>query len=277
MRGSVETNGPLIRQLREHRCWTKADLAQKAGVSEKTIENAENSKRLDRASLTRISKAFSVPVNKIKRESEQDAFMEGLAERPQSIDVEIRVSLPLELLSGDAQVKQLIDALLNAAALSSHINVMSARRGSTVIRIEMSIDDAARFFEALCEARLDPSAVEALTYFPSPGSGKPFYDTLVAIKSAHDANNEIDIVHFDERTPNDDVTDAEFQHRIALISQWSSTYPERCNELMQALTRQRLLLMKDGRPEAIKCINRRMVQRQEPAFDDVQLLDLLFD
>lgn len=53
MRGTT-VNGDLIRDLRKAQGWTQEQLAEQAGLDVKTVRSAEQSKRLDLGSLTKL-------------------------------------------------------------------------------------------------------------------------------------------------------------------------------------------------------------------------------
>jgi transcriptional regulator with XRE-family HTH domain len=63
MTGSVRPNGEKIRQLRDQKVWTQEELADKAGVSLRTIQSAERGLPLQRYTVQCIAEAFGVEVS----------------------------------------------------------------------------------------------------------------------------------------------------------------------------------------------------------------------
>ena len=255
---SVHPNGDEVRRLRSEKCWTRAYLANEADVSEKTIENIENGKRVDRASLLQVAKAFRISVDRIKMENPASQDSQTQNESNARIDIEIRVSLPFESISGADQLQTFFNAIAMAAGRFGDVNVQSVRRGSTIISADLQFTDSIRLFTALCQTSLDALFIESVTYYPLPFMTATLQKQLLAIKREHDINDEITIRVYDQRTPQDELTDREYDLKITHARMVASARPEGLHELLNRLVRERLILLRDGRPESIECVNLRI-------------------
>ncbi len=65
---STATNTQRIKELRAERGWTQYELAEKAGLSKRTVENAEVGKRVSLPTLKMIAEAFGVSVKELHKE-----------------------------------------------------------------------------------------------------------------------------------------------------------------------------------------------------------------
>ena len=63
----------IIRSLRESKAWTQEELAEKSGLSYRTIQRLEAGSEPSALSLKRLSKTFGIPVDQLRSSSRGEA------------------------------------------------------------------------------------------------------------------------------------------------------------------------------------------------------------
>lgn len=61
----MENDKNLVKEYREKKAWSKTELAQKAGLSLKTISNMEKFKKTSRNSKLKVAKELEVNVDEV--------------------------------------------------------------------------------------------------------------------------------------------------------------------------------------------------------------------
>ena len=70
----------IIRSLRESKAWTQEELAEKSGLSYRTIQRLEAGSEPSALSLKRLSKIFDVPVDQLRSSSRGEASSDSVVD-----------------------------------------------------------------------------------------------------------------------------------------------------------------------------------------------------
>jgi len=151
MSRSVEVDSTKIRRLRDQMVLNRYDLATRAGLSEKSIENAENGASVDRRTVQKLAKAFNVePDFLLKRPKRSRTPMA------------VTTATPIASFQSPEQVTKFIDELRKACGAKARIYVVAIENGSTIFQIEATRHDARRILRAFLDNRLQSLWVTAI-------------------------------------------------------------------------------------------------------------------
>jgi transcriptional regulator with XRE-family HTH domain len=150
--------------MRLERGWRVEDLAKRAECSVKTVENVERGAKVYLATLKRIAEAVGVEflslVSEWNTESspKPDPKLNPKAQQPRTggkrVEVQIKLSINLDQFDETDQFTSLLQALVRAIAATSEVGAVSIESGSTIIKLEMSEEDAMALVRAYENGRL---------------------------------------------------------------------------------------------------------------------------
>jgi transcriptional regulator with XRE-family HTH domain len=158
---SVKANGEEIARLRQAKLWRVEDLARKARVSVKTVENVEHGANVYMFTLAKFATAFDV--------ESQSLIAGGTIVQPlppkkeRRIEVNLTISIPYEDFDESEQLVSLIDSLKAVIQAANAITPKAAMAGSTIITLEMSEADVHSLIAAYMAGKLDEMQVQELT------------------------------------------------------------------------------------------------------------------
>jgi transcriptional regulator with XRE-family HTH domain len=206
----LRADGKLVRHLRWNHGWTQEDLAMKVGCAKRTIENLESGKPISVKTLRDVAQALRVapetlrlhdrpPATEVSKdtvelEAKCPQDVPGDAGRPDdaardgqvAVDTDVaRLELVIENVEFDSwtgeEQERLLRLIRETLELSGDIRVLSKRRGSVVLTIEMTREGAERLRWAVKGGQLaELGIVEAreVAEPPTPGHSRAEAETV---------------------------------------------------------------------------------------------------
>lgn len=137
---TVEPDGEAIQRLRIEKGWRVEDLAKKARCSLKTVENVERGENVYLYTLSKFAQALGVEVS---------TLMIGTAppdppKKERGFKLQITVEVPFEEFDESVQLASFMNMLMQIVQAKAEIMVAGVQEGSTIITLEMGMDDIER-------------------------------------------------------------------------------------------------------------------------------------
>ncbi len=158
---TVEPDGVEIQRLRIEKGWRVEDLARKAGCSLKTVENVEKGENIYVYTLKRIATALDVEPSKLLID-EDDAPPERMRKKERGWKITLEVSTPYDEFDESSDLVSLLQALMSRLG-GRGIEPTGLQEGSTLIEIEMTLEQFLELAEAYADGRLDDLNIESIT------------------------------------------------------------------------------------------------------------------
>ncbi len=145
---SIAPNGQTVRRTREAKGWSVARLAANAGCSTKTIDRMERGEGVHAESLLLVAEALGVTPSTL-----QEAWKEPSAPTPAKVEIVLTISIPYDefLTRGNDLLLNPLSVLLNGYAGT---RVVSTAPGSTIVTLEMDVEQARALVDAFVRGRL---------------------------------------------------------------------------------------------------------------------------
>lgn len=147
---TITPNAKKVKELREGRGWTQADLAKKSGRSERSIQKIEAGSMCYAFTLTKVAEALKVTF--------LDLVLEKKAEKP--IPKGERRATIVVILDGDFdkfdetdQLEELLSKIASEMKAKAQIKVINVAKSSIKIELEMSESDIIRLLYALSNSK----------------------------------------------------------------------------------------------------------------------------
>ena len=154
---TVRPDGEKIARLRKAKLWRVEDLARKAGISVKTVENVEHGANVYMFTLAKFATALGV---------ENSALLAGadppddLPKKKRQIEVSLTINIPFDDFDQSAKLISLIEKMKAVVKAHDHIEVTGLMAGSTIITLEMSEADVHSLIAAFMAGKLDEMKVQ---------------------------------------------------------------------------------------------------------------------
>jgi transcriptional regulator with XRE-family HTH domain len=156
---TVKPNGEAIARLRQGKLWRVEDLARKAHVSVKTVENVERGANVYMFTLAKFATAFDVKSASLIAGAELPV---DPPKKERRIEVNLTVSIPYEEFDQSEQLVSLIESLKSVIQAANAVTPKAAMAGSTIITLEMSEADVHSLIAAFMAGKLDAMQVQEL-------------------------------------------------------------------------------------------------------------------
>ncbi len=140
---SVAPDGKAVQRLRIEKGWRVEDLADKAKCSLKTVENVERGRNVYLYTLNKFAKALGV---------EPSTLMAGAAlpdppKKERRFKVQFTLEIPFEKFDESMHLVSFLNMLRDYLQAKDEITVVGVQEGSTIITLEMSLDDIQRLID----------------------------------------------------------------------------------------------------------------------------------
>jgi diguanylate cyclase (GGDEF)-like protein len=171
----LRANASKVRQLREQRGWSQEDLANKAGCAKRTVENVEAGQSILRRTLMEIEDALGVErwalqqadqtlsdMDVTEETGEHKALDKGASdsEEPGNVIVAESVATIDLVINRDfdsfskEEEQHLLEAIKQLFLAGNDIRVIGKRRGSVILTLEMTPEQAERLYWAVKAGKL---------------------------------------------------------------------------------------------------------------------------
>lgn len=158
---TVEPDGAEIQRLRIEKGWRVEDLARKAGCSLKTVENVEKGENIYVYTLKRIANALDVEPSELLID-EDDAPSARMPKKERVWKITLEVSTPYDEFDESSDLVSLLQALVSRLG-GGGIEPTGLQEGSTLIEVEMTLEQFLELAEAYADGRLDDLNIESIT------------------------------------------------------------------------------------------------------------------
>lgn len=165
---TVTPDGEAIQHLRIEKGWRVEDLADKAKCSLKTVENVERGRNVYLYTLSKIAQALGVEVSTLMPGSPSGSPSPDPPKKKWMGNVQITLNIPFEAFDESTHLRSLLTMLRDFIQAKDEITVAGVEQGSTIITLEMSMEDIERLIDVFCshqrevEDGLDTFGVESL-------------------------------------------------------------------------------------------------------------------
>jgi transcriptional regulator with XRE-family HTH domain len=154
---TVTPDGQAIQRLRIEKGWRVEDLAKKARCSLKTVENVEKGQNVYLYTLSKFAQALGVEVS---------ALVPGTAppdppKKERRFKVQLTLDIPFEEFDESEHLVSLLDMLKQIVHAKHEITVAGVEEGSTIITLEMSIDDIQSLIDVFIPTIRDKDELDA--------------------------------------------------------------------------------------------------------------------
>ncbi len=164
---TVRPDAEEIRRLRLEKGWRVEDLAKHAKCSVKTVENVERGANVYMFTLAKLAKELGV---------EYVALVEGGKPPPEPpkpdprVQVQVVFSIPFDQFDESEQLTGFMEFLKQFMKGGGNVNVVGVAPGSTIVTLEMSVQDMLALFAAYSEGKLAEIQCDEfrLRYNPPP-------------------------------------------------------------------------------------------------------------
>jgi transcriptional regulator with XRE-family HTH domain len=134
---TVTPDGRAIQCLRIEKGWRVEDLAEKAKCSLKTVENVERGANVYVYTLNKFAKALGVEVSTLMIGTEPP----DPPKKERCFKVQFTLEIPYEEFDESEQLVSFVAMLKQIVQAKHEITVAGVAKGSTIITLEMSMDD----------------------------------------------------------------------------------------------------------------------------------------
>jgi transcriptional regulator with XRE-family HTH domain len=178
--GLVKVDGSALERLRKAAGLTIEDLADKSGVSTRTLNSYTAGKEARISSLKYVADALGVEFRTLLKQPPSKELLQSPVEK--RVQIDINVSIPYETFEESSQLAAFLAMLQSVLSPQSNINVIRVKEGSTIITVEMDIEDVVKLLELFFK--------ESLNY-PVPESRDPSeFSVIQAISFPNSSNTE---------------------------------------------------------------------------------------
>jgi transcriptional regulator with XRE-family HTH domain len=157
---TVEPDGVEIQRLRIEKGWRVEDLAKKAGCSLKTVENVEKGANVYIYTLKRVASALGVEPSDLLIDGD-DAPLERRRKKERVFRITFEVSMPFDEFDESSDLVSFLQGLVSRLG-GGEMEPTGVREGSTLIEIEMTLEQFLELAEAYADGRLDDLNIESI-------------------------------------------------------------------------------------------------------------------
>ncbi len=157
---TVEPDGVEIQRLRIEKGWRVEDLAKKAGCSLKTVENVEKGANVYIYTLKRVASALGVEPSDLLIDGD-DAPLERRRKKERVFRVTFEVSMPFDEFDESSDLVSFLQTLVSRLG-GGEMEPTGVKEGSTLIEIEMTLEQFLELAEAYADGRLDDLNIESI-------------------------------------------------------------------------------------------------------------------
>jgi transcriptional regulator with XRE-family HTH domain len=161
---SVAPDGKAVQRLRIEKGWRVEDLADKAKCSLKTVENVERGRNVYLYTLNKFAQALGVELSTLMA----GAALPDPPKKERRFKVQFTLEIPFEKFDESMHLVSFLNMLRDYLLAKDEITVVGVQEGSTIITLEMSLDDIQRLIDVFLsrhrevEAGLDAFGVASL-------------------------------------------------------------------------------------------------------------------
>jgi transcriptional regulator with XRE-family HTH domain len=160
-------NGKRIQELRTKRGWTQEELADQAECSKGTIENAEKGKRLRPGTLKLIADALQVPLSDLTSVEDTDPTIFNTLPMGEVASARVELTILVDYSRFSAKDEADLLAIIKATAgLTGEVRIILRGRGSVILTLGLSREDADRLCRAVREGALNDRCVVGYRRLP---------------------------------------------------------------------------------------------------------------
>jgi transcriptional regulator with XRE-family HTH domain len=157
---TVEPDGVEIQRLRIEKGWRVEDLAKKAGCSLKTVENVEKGANVYIYTLKRVASALGVDPSDVLIDGD-DAPLERRRKKERVFKITFEVSVPFDEFDESSDLVSFLQGLVSRLG-GGEMEPTGVKEGSTLIEIEMTLEQFLELAEAYADGRLDDLNIESI-------------------------------------------------------------------------------------------------------------------
>jgi transcriptional regulator with XRE-family HTH domain len=157
---TVEPDGVEIQRLRIEKGWRVEDLAKKAGCSLKTVENVEKGANIYIYTLKRVASALGVEPSDLLIDDD-DAPLERGRKKERKFRITFEVSIPFDEFDESSDLVSFLQKLVSRLG-GGEMEPTGVNEGSTLIEIEMTLEQFLELAEAYADGRLDDLNIESI-------------------------------------------------------------------------------------------------------------------
>lgn len=165
---TLAIKGDRLKRLRIQQGWSVEELATKAVCSVKTIQSAENSKKMYMSTITKIANALNIKAYVLLAEVNladpppPPEWKEIIESKERMFGFFILVNIDFKEVDESVQVPEIVNGVVEAASPQKDVYVVAVRSGSLIVCFAMVKSDVERVVGAFCAYKLDGLAVVAL-------------------------------------------------------------------------------------------------------------------
>jgi transcriptional regulator with XRE-family HTH domain len=157
---TVEPDGVEIQRLRIEKGWRVEDLAKKAGCSLKTVENVEKGANVYIYTLKRVASALGVEPSDLLIDGD-DAPLERRRKKERVFRITFEVSVPFDEFDESSDLVSFLQTLVSRLG-GGEMEPTGVKEGSTLIEVEMTLEQFLELAEAYADGRLDDLNIESI-------------------------------------------------------------------------------------------------------------------
>jgi transcriptional regulator with XRE-family HTH domain len=146
---TVAPDGKAIQRLRIEKGWRVEDLAKKAKCSLKSVENVERGANAYLYTLSKFAQALGVAVSTLMIGTEPP----DPPKKERRFKVQFTLEIPFEEFDESEQLVGFLAILKQIVQAKHEITVAGVEEGSTIITLEMSMDDIERLIYEFADSR----------------------------------------------------------------------------------------------------------------------------
>ncbi|HEY7159387.1 MAG TPA: helix-turn-helix transcriptional regulator [Gemmataceae bacterium] len=151
---SVAPDGKAVQRLRIEKGWRVEDLADKAKCSLKTVENVERGRNVYLYTLNKFAKALGVEPSTLMA----GAVLPDPPKKERRFKVQFTLEIPFEKFDESMHLVSFLNMLRDYLQAKDEITVVGVHEGSTIITLEMSLDDIQRLIDVFLSRRREVEA-----------------------------------------------------------------------------------------------------------------------
>ena len=141
--GMLKVNGDALTRFRVQAGLTIEELAEKAGVSTRTINSYQSGKKAQITTLKLVAEYLGVEFRELLAEPYTEPPPPAAA-KDRRVQVQITLSIPFEEFDQSLQLAGFLTMLQSVISASQAINVIGVTNGSVIIMLEMDEPDAVK-------------------------------------------------------------------------------------------------------------------------------------